>query len=156
MPDLALENARNVSINLKGEHGKFVMFQLYFAAKWILVSELTFYSGELEMRRIFEAKQFVTPYFFFTFFFRQWTCLHLKLGSIAISVFCLKVSNASVSRGNIKILLKMEMGKNLRERTSFDRKFFDRCKLRFYILAVLISSLRRRDDRSPSAGSSSI
>ena len=46
MPDLALENARNVSINLKGEHGKFVMVQLYFAAKWILVSELTFYSGE--------------------------------------------------------------------------------------------------------------
>ena len=45
MPDLALENARNVSINLKGEHGKYVMFQLYFAAKWILISELTFYSG---------------------------------------------------------------------------------------------------------------
>jgi discoidin domain receptor family protein 2 len=28
MPDLALENARNVSINLKGEHGKYVMLQL--------------------------------------------------------------------------------------------------------------------------------
>merc|ERR1719189_2594221 len=38
MPDLAIENARNVSINLKGEHGKYVMLQLYFNAKWILIS----------------------------------------------------------------------------------------------------------------------
>jgi discoidin domain receptor family protein 2 len=44
MPDLAIENARNVSINLKGQHGKYVMLQLYFAAKWILISEVTFYS----------------------------------------------------------------------------------------------------------------
>ena len=47
MPDLALENARNVTIDLKGEHGKFVMVQLYFAAKWILISEVTFVSGKL-------------------------------------------------------------------------------------------------------------
>ena len=47
MPDLALENARNVSINLKGEHGQFIMVQLYFEAKWILISEVTFVSGEL-------------------------------------------------------------------------------------------------------------
>ncbi len=46
MPDLALENARNVSIELNGEHGKFVMMQLYFAAKWILISEVTFDSGK--------------------------------------------------------------------------------------------------------------
>lgn len=44
MPDLAIENARNVSINLKKEHGQFVMLQLYFNAKWILISEVTFYS----------------------------------------------------------------------------------------------------------------
>lgn len=44
MPDLALENARNVSIDLKGEHGQFVMIQLFFAAKWILISEVTFVS----------------------------------------------------------------------------------------------------------------
>ena len=44
MPDLALENARNVSIELKGEHGQFVMIQLFFAAKWILISEVTFVS----------------------------------------------------------------------------------------------------------------
>ena len=44
MPDLSLENARNVSINLKGEHGQFVMVQLFFSAKWLLISEVTFYS----------------------------------------------------------------------------------------------------------------
>jgi len=52
MPDLALENARNVSINLKGEHGKYVMLQLVFKAKWILISEVTFYS-ELKIEKPF-------------------------------------------------------------------------------------------------------
>ena len=45
VPDLSLENARNVSIDLKDEHGKFIMVQLVFAAKWILISEVTFVSG---------------------------------------------------------------------------------------------------------------
>ena len=45
MPDLAMENARNVTINLKEEHGQYVMLQLSFAAKWILISEITFFSG---------------------------------------------------------------------------------------------------------------
>ena len=45
MPDLAIENARNVTINLKEEHGQYVMLQLAFAAKWILISEVTFVSG---------------------------------------------------------------------------------------------------------------
>ena len=45
MPDLSIENARNVSINLKEEHGQYIMIQLFFAAKWILVSEVTFVSG---------------------------------------------------------------------------------------------------------------
>ena len=45
MPDLAIEKKRNVSINLKGEHGKYIMLQLYFNAKWILISEVTFYSA---------------------------------------------------------------------------------------------------------------
>ena len=63
MPDLMLENARNVSINLEGEHGKYVMVQLYFAAKWILVSEVTFISGNFCLQEIyyntysFELKQ---------------------------------------------------------------------------------------------------
>ena len=46
MPDLAIENARNVSIDLKGEHGQYIMLQLSFAAKWILISEVTFISGK--------------------------------------------------------------------------------------------------------------
>ena len=50
MPDLSIENARNVSINLKEEYGQFVMIQLFFAAKWILVSEVTFISGESLVR----------------------------------------------------------------------------------------------------------
>ena len=46
MPDLAIENARNVTINLREEHGQYVMLQLAFAAKWILISEVTFVSGK--------------------------------------------------------------------------------------------------------------
>ena len=52
MPDLAMENARNVTINLKEEHGQYVMLQLSFAAKWILISEITFFSGEKTKNRI--------------------------------------------------------------------------------------------------------
>jgi len=46
MPDTMIEEARNVTINLHGEHGKYVMVHLYFASKWILISEVTFWSGE--------------------------------------------------------------------------------------------------------------
>ena len=46
MPDEMIEDARNVTINLHGHHGKYVMMHLFFAAKWILISEVTFYSGE--------------------------------------------------------------------------------------------------------------
>ena len=45
MPDAMVEDARNVTINLHEEHGKYVMMQLFFAAKWILISEITFVSG---------------------------------------------------------------------------------------------------------------
>ena len=61
MPDLAMENARNVSINLKEEHGQYVMLQLSFAAKWILISEITFFSGMkikyMIGRRLFNIKR---------------------------------------------------------------------------------------------------
>ena len=61
MPDLAMENARNVSINLKEEHGQYVMLQLSFAAKWILISEITFFSGMKNKymigRRLFNIKR---------------------------------------------------------------------------------------------------
>lgn len=69
MPDLALENARNVSINLKGEHGKYIMMQLHFAAKWILISEVTFFSGK----------------------FSKTTCR--KIGRILYGAFVLTVEN---------------------------------------------------------------
>ena len=46
MPDRMVEDARNVTINLHGEHGKFVMIQLFFSDKWMLISEITFTSSE--------------------------------------------------------------------------------------------------------------
>merc|ERR1719282_244226 len=48
-----IEEARNVSVNLHGEHGRFVMIQLFFAAKWILISEVTFES------ELYEEKPFL-------------------------------------------------------------------------------------------------
>ena len=47
MPDAMVEDARNVSINLHEEHGKYVMIQLFFAAKWMLISEISFISGKV-------------------------------------------------------------------------------------------------------------
>lgn len=47
MPDKALEMARNVSIHLHGRAGKFVKMHLYFANKWIMLSEVTFESDVL-------------------------------------------------------------------------------------------------------------
>lgn len=45
MEDRIFENARNVSIKLHHRVGKFVKLQLHFAARWILVSEITFDSA---------------------------------------------------------------------------------------------------------------
>ncbi|XP_071443224.1 discoidin domain-containing receptor 2-like [Hetaerina americana] len=42
MPDTVLENARNVSINLRHRIGRFVKLQLHFAARWIMISEVYF------------------------------------------------------------------------------------------------------------------
>ncbi|XP_020282480.1 discoidin domain-containing receptor 2-like isoform X2 [Pseudomyrmex gracilis] len=42
IPDLLLENARNVSIGLHERRGRFLKLQLYFAARWIIISEVTF------------------------------------------------------------------------------------------------------------------
>ena len=47
------EEARNVSVDLEGEHGRFVMMHLYFASKWILISEITFISGKYTFYLIF-------------------------------------------------------------------------------------------------------
>ena len=53
MPDRMVEDARNVSINLHGEHGKYVMMQLFFSDKWMLISEITFISSEYKIIFIF-------------------------------------------------------------------------------------------------------
>lgn len=50
MPDTMLENARNVSINLHGRFGRFVKVQLYFAARWIMISEVVFESGKANLQ----------------------------------------------------------------------------------------------------------
>ena len=46
VPDAMIEDARNVTIKLHNNHGKYVMIHLFFAAKWILISEITFWSGQ--------------------------------------------------------------------------------------------------------------
>ncbi|XP_076751784.1 discoidin domain-containing receptor 2 isoform X2 [Xylocopa sonorina] len=42
IPDIVLENARNVSIGLHERSGRFLKIHLYFAARWIMISEVTF------------------------------------------------------------------------------------------------------------------
>lgn len=42
MPDVVLENARNVTIVLHGRRGLHLRMRLYFAARWIIISEVTF------------------------------------------------------------------------------------------------------------------
>ncbi|XP_049771029.1 discoidin domain-containing receptor 2-like [Schistocerca cancellata] len=44
MPDLALENARTVTIRLHSRVGRFVRLRLFFAARWIMISEVSFES----------------------------------------------------------------------------------------------------------------
>ena len=60
MPDRMVEDARNVTINLHGEHGKFVMIQLFFSDKWMLISEITFTSSE--SFKVFNSISFQTFY----------------------------------------------------------------------------------------------
>jgi len=47
IPDDVLENARNVSISLHGRRGKLIKLHLYFAARWIIIGEVTFDASEL-------------------------------------------------------------------------------------------------------------
>jgi hypothetical protein len=46
MPDAIMEHARNVTIKLHNRVGRYLRLQLYFAAKWIMISEASFDSGE--------------------------------------------------------------------------------------------------------------
>ena len=48
MPDLVLENARDVVIHLHQRAGMYVKFDLQFAAKWIMISEVTFNTSPVE------------------------------------------------------------------------------------------------------------
>ena len=45
MPDLALEQARYVTIKLHSRAGRYLKLQLYFAFYWIMLSEVSFESG---------------------------------------------------------------------------------------------------------------
>ncbi|KAL3275352.1 hypothetical protein HHI36_020119 [Cryptolaemus montrouzieri] len=45
MPDLVLEHARNVTIKLHQRVGRWIKLQLYFASRWILLSEISFDSA---------------------------------------------------------------------------------------------------------------
>lgn len=47
--DRIFENARNVTIRLNNTSAKYVKLQLYFAMKWILISEVAFDSGEYQV-----------------------------------------------------------------------------------------------------------
>lgn len=44
--DRTRESARNVTVQLRGRSGKFVKIKLFFANKWILLSEIAFESGK--------------------------------------------------------------------------------------------------------------
>lgn len=48
MPDLVMEHARNVTIKLHQRVGRFLKLELYFASKWILISEVSFDSVIVE------------------------------------------------------------------------------------------------------------
>lgn len=43
--DRIFENAREVFINLRGSMGRFVKLDLYFAHRWMMISEVYFKSG---------------------------------------------------------------------------------------------------------------
>ncbi|XP_024085366.1 discoidin domain-containing receptor 2-like isoform X1 [Cimex lectularius] len=48
MPDKVLENARNVTIHLHNHLARYVKLQLYFASKWVMISEVTFESEPID------------------------------------------------------------------------------------------------------------
>lgn len=45
--DSIFENVHNITVKLHNRLGKFVKLRLHFAAKWIMISEVTFVSGKL-------------------------------------------------------------------------------------------------------------
>ncbi|KAG1671340.1 hypothetical protein GQR58_016491 [Nymphon striatum] len=55
MEDTFLKKSRNVTVNLMHRIGKYVKVTMKFASKWILLSEVTFYSVELKSNITDEA-----------------------------------------------------------------------------------------------------
>lgn len=45
MPDTILDQARDVTIKLHNRIGKYLQIYLYFARRWIMISEISFVSG---------------------------------------------------------------------------------------------------------------
>ncbi|XP_061396088.1 discoidin domain-containing receptor 2-like, partial [Musca vetustissima] len=45
MPDVVLDHARDVTIKLHHRLGKYLQLHLYFAARWLMLSEITFISA---------------------------------------------------------------------------------------------------------------
>ncbi|XP_075229371.1 discoidin domain-containing receptor 2-like isoform X2 [Lycorma delicatula] len=56
MPDMALENARNVTINLHYNLARFVKLELFFASTWIMLSEVTFFSESVPLNYSLEVE----------------------------------------------------------------------------------------------------
>lgn len=50
MPDTVMEHARDVTIKLHHRVGKYVQVHLYFALRWIMLSEVTFESGKFRIK----------------------------------------------------------------------------------------------------------
>lgn len=46
MPDTIMDHARDVTIKLHHRVGKYLKINLYFAVKWIMLSEISFVSGK--------------------------------------------------------------------------------------------------------------
>lgn len=46
MEDRIFEHSRNITIKLHHRIGRFVKLQLHFAARWIMISEISFESGK--------------------------------------------------------------------------------------------------------------
>lgn len=46
MPDQVLDHARDVTIKLHHRLGRYLQLHLYFAARWMMLSEITFVSGK--------------------------------------------------------------------------------------------------------------
>ncbi|CAH1395209.1 unnamed protein product [Nezara viridula] len=46
IPDVVLEHARNVTVKLHHMVGRFIKLQLYFASRWLMISEVSFDSGK--------------------------------------------------------------------------------------------------------------